>query len=377
MRILRKTTTFEAQERVSLRIKNNQEFSLSEGSLFAKRESSVVRSPGFGPGFLPWQGNVLDHSSANATETLTWLDYDRKQTELIVNTLIYLKDKGDLDVTKNDNNDRLNQIRRHADLTNPQAVKEYIDNAKKENGEPLAPASRNKLAFAYESLCKANGMKWTKPIYKVPENIPLIPTKDAVTKIIASCKTDYKTIYTLMAEIGCSPEELHSTPRKKIHTETDTIDIIGHKGHASAPYKLKPTTAEMLKAYLATHPEEYPFPIAHNISHTWIRARDRVANQYKQPEIKQIQLRNLRNYSGATFYNSLPIRDPVALMRHLRHKKLDTTQHYIQAIILDLTDDQWISLVTHSTDEECKAIEKGYQLVRAINETTALYRKRK
>jgi hypothetical protein len=36
------------------------QISLSEGSLFAKRESFVVRSPGFGPGFLPWQGNVLD-----------------------------------------------------------------------------------------------------------------------------------------------------------------------------------------------------------------------------------------------------------------------------------------------------------------------------
>ena len=38
------------------------QISLSEGSLFAKRESSVVRSPGFGPGFLPWQGNVLDQA---------------------------------------------------------------------------------------------------------------------------------------------------------------------------------------------------------------------------------------------------------------------------------------------------------------------------
>ena len=62
----------------------------------------MVRPPGFGPGFLPWQGNVLDQSSAMHTETvpLARLDYDRKQTELIVNTLIYLKDKGDLEVAR-------------------------------------------------------------------------------------------------------------------------------------------------------------------------------------------------------------------------------------------------------------------------------------
>jgi hypothetical protein len=55
-----------------------------------------VRSPGFGPGFLPWQGNVLDHSSAMHTETvpLARLDYDRTAEQLIINTLIYLKDKG-------------------------------------------------------------------------------------------------------------------------------------------------------------------------------------------------------------------------------------------------------------------------------------------
>jgi hypothetical protein len=97
----------------------------------------------------------------------------------------------------------------------------------------------------------------------------------------------------------------------------------------------------------------------------------------KQPELANIQLRNLRNYSGAQFYNSMPIRDPVALMRHFRHKKLETTMHYIRAIILDLADDNWISLITHSPEEGCKAIEKGYQLVRAINETKAIYRKRK
>jgi hypothetical protein len=180
-----------------------------------------------------------------------------------------------------------------------------------------------------------------------------------------------------MAEIGCSPEELHSTPRSKINAESGIINIIGHKKHGSAPYKLRLATAEMLRVYLATHPEEYPFPEAQNMTHTWIRARDRVASQLKEPDLKNIQLRNLRNYSGAIYYNSLPIRDPMALMRHFRHKKLSTTQHYIQAIILDLTDDQWISLVTKSTDEECKAIEKGYQLVRTINETTAIYRKRK
>ncbi len=306
------------------------------------------------------------------------LDYGRKQTELIVNTLLSLKERGDLEITRYVNNQKLKQIAKHANLTDPKAVKEYIDNAVNERTrQPLAEATKDKLATAYDNLVKANGLTWKKPVYKIPENVPLIPTREAITQIIGSCKVDCKTIFTILAEIGCSPEELHCTPRSKIHTETDTIDIIGHKKHGSGKYKLKPTTAEMLKEYLTRHEGEFPFPKAKRMTDAWLKAKKRVSEQLKRPELMQIQLRNLRNYSGATFYNSLPIRDPMALMRHFRHKKLSTTQHYIQAIVLDFSDDQWISLVTKSTEEECQAIEKGYQLIRAINETTAIYRKRK
>ena len=110
----------------------------------------------------------------------------------------------------------------------------------------------------------------------------------------------------------------------------------------------------------------------------WQKYREKAAKKLHKPELKHIELRNLRNYSGERFYKNLPIRDPIALMRHLRHKKLETTMHYIRAIVLDYEeDDQWISLITRSNEEECKAIEKGYTLVRAINETTAIFRKRK
>jgi len=305
------------------------------------------------------------------------LDYDPKQTELIVNTLLALKNNGKAENTVKSVDKNLTRLARHADLKNPEDVKTYIANAKKENGEPLSNSSKSKLVFCYDCLAKANGLTWTAPTYKWEPKTPIIPSKENVTKIISASTRRYATIFTILAETGLEGEELHGITRQDIDTERDIISVRGHKGHDSGTYKLKAATAEMLRAYLATHTEEYPFPKSHNISHTWLRAKIRIAEQYKQPEIKQIQLRNLRNYSGATFYNSLPIRDPMALMRHFRHKKLSTTQHYIQAIVLDFSDDQWISLVTHSLEEEQQAIEKGYQLVRAINETTAIYRKRK
>jgi hypothetical protein len=37
--------------------------------------------------------------------------------------------------------------------------------------------------------------------------------------------------------------------------------------------------------------------------------------------------------------------------------------------------DEWITKVAHNLEEETQLINVGYQLVRSINETTAIYKK--
>jgi hypothetical protein len=274
---------------------------------------------------------------------------------------------------------KLSRMQKETDLSNPETVRNYIANLKdRETGRPLDNSTKNKYVTAYDHFCKANGIQWQKPYYKVAENIPLIPTSQNVQAIIDNASEDYVCIFTIEAEIGCSPEELYQVTQDKIDQEKGEISITGVKGHASANYKLKPQTKELLLRYLTKHSGEHPFPRAHTQSQMWSQFKQKASEKLNRPELMRIQLRNLRNYSGERYYKSLPVRDPILVMRHLRHKKLETTMHYIRAIVLDYEeDDQWISLVTRTTDEECKAIEKGYQLVRAIDQTTAIYRKRK
>jgi len=135
----------------------------------------------------------------------------------------------------------------------------------------------------------------------------------------------------------------------------------------------------MLRTYLSKYGKgTNPFPTPDQMADAWRNARRKASKALCNQEILKIPLKNLRNYSGARLYLSLPIRDPIAVMRHLRHKKLDTTMHYIRGMVINYEDDgQWTSLITQSPEEECKAIENGYQLVRAINKTTAIYKKRK
>jgi integrase len=287
-------------------------------------------------------------------------------------TLTNARNEGKAETTIKSFEHRLKQLTKATDLKNPAEVKTVITHS------TLCESSKASFSLAYSWFAKTNGIQWEQPKFKWNETTPIIPSTDSITKIISASTKRYATIFTLMAEIGIEGEELHRLHRNKIDTERGIVSVTGTKGHDSNTYKLKPHTAEMLREYLARNPEDHPFPKPKIMGEIWRRVRKRVAENLKQPELLKIPMKNLRNYSGAMLYLSLPIRDPIAVMRHLRHKKLDTTMHYLRGITLTYDeDDQWISLITKTPEEECKAIEKGYQLVRAIDQTTAIYRKRK
>ena len=63
-------------------------------------------------------------------------------------------------------------------------------------------------------------------------------------------------------------------------------------------------------------------------------------------------------------------------MRHLRHKKIERTMHYIRAIVLPLEEDiEFEHVITHNYDEEGKAIDNGWTLVRARTNNSPIQRK--
>ena len=341
-----------------------------------------MRSPGFEPGSSAWQADVL-----------TKLDYDRpshqyfnntlktiptKANQNIINTLIMLKSNGKSENTIKSISYKLTQMAQNCNLDNPDEVKLYIANATHHRTKkPLDNATKHKFTVAYDHYCKMTGIQWTKPIYRVVETTPLIPSTENVDAIINHASKKYITIFSIMKETGIAPKELSDITQKDIDTEKGIIRIKGVKGHDSGSYKLKPNTAEMLRTYIHKHPQENPFPNPHAMSQIWVDTRRRAIKKLCKPELEKIELRNLRNYSAATYYKSLPIRDPIAVMRHLRHKKLESTMHYIRAIVLDYEeDDQWISRTSTTLEEDAKLIENGFQYV-TERDGTKLFRKRK
>ena len=296
---------------------------------------------------------------------------------MIANTLIKLQINAKAKSTIKATQYNLNGLARHVNLLEPEEVKKYISEAKTKTGNPVTAETKNKLLFCYANFCKYNGIKWSKPYYKVPEKAPLIPTTQDVQAIINNSSEKYVVIFSIEAEIGASPEELHQVTRDKINLEKREITITGIKGHGSKTYTLKTQTAKLLEAYLNKHKQNQPFPIAHTQSQMFLQFKQRAYAKLHRQEILAVQLRNLRNYAGERYYKSLPIRDAFAVQAFFRHKKISTTQHYLLAMKVEYEEDgQWISLITKSMEEEAKAVEEGWQFV-TRNGDKALYRKRK
>jgi integrase len=272
----------------------------------------------------------------------------------------------------------LRHLARHANLLDPEDVKHYVSIADtNKNKTPVAADTKNRWLYAYDKFCQYNNIQWKKPYYKAEEKTPLIPTRDNVNAIINNSSKRYITIFTLLSEVGMSPAELSNVTQSDIDKEQGIIRIRGTKGHASASYKLKPQPAIMLRAYLAENKEEHPFPHPKAISQVWIDTRHRTAKKLNKPELEQIQCRNLRNYSGAQYYLNMPVRDPIAVMRHLRHKKLETTMHYLRAIILD-EDPQYASAIATNVKEAQDLVNNGYEYVTGeYNDGGKIFRKRK
>jgi integrase len=285
-----------------------------------------------------------------------------------------LRNDGVTQTTLKQINYKLREIARNTIINDPKEVKGYIATAKNQiTGEPLSEESRNKIAYAYDKYCQIQNIAWKKPFYKVEEKTPLIPSTENINTILNNATKRYTVIFQLLIELGAEGHELEKVTQADIDAEQGIIRLRGCKGHASGTYKLKTQTAEMLRVYLHKNPQEHPFPTSKIMGDVWRQTRRRAVTKLCKPELDKIPLKSLRNYSGAQFYYKLP--DPIAVMRHLRHKKLETTMHYLRGITLGEEEDYTVKTATN-IKEATDLLEHGFTYIQDID-GIKLYRKRK
>ena len=256
-------------------------------------------------------------------------------------------------------------LNRETDLMNPEAVKMCIATIKKrdtrnrETAELLCNQSKQKHLNNYAYFAKTNGIQWEKPKLKWDTKIPITPSREQAETIISSAPTlKSATIFRVLLETGYEGQELHNTTRKDIDIEQGIITVAGTKGHSGRSFKLKASTAEMLRIYMQKHQREHPFPTPQLMGDAWRSARERASRKLSRPDLNNIPLKGLRNLSGILLYQKFP--DPWRIMLHMGHKRLDTTQHYLSVMTIQNTETEWICKTATTTQERIQLIEQGF-----------------
>ena len=289
----------------------------------------------------------------------------------ILNILIQMKNEAKADDTITLVSKSLKHLSKHADLDNPEQIKQFI--AQKQS----STAYKQKLCYAYNKYCEHYEIQWKQPIYK-PEAKPIrLPTTEQLDTLINNAHTKtVKIKLTLSKETGLRPVELCRLKVKDIDLTQKLIYPITAKRGNPRTLKINNHLTRQLKRYIITrklNPTDQLFKgDSKNYGKCYRRYRRALSIKLGKPELNTVKLYDFRHYFATKLYAKT--KDILLVKQQLGHKKLDTTMIYTQLITFN-EDEEYTSKISRSIKEDKRLIEKGYEYV-TERDGNKLFRKR-
>ena len=289
----------------------------------------------------------------------------------ILNVLIKMKNEGKADHSINSVNKALIYLSKHADLDEPEQVKQYIANKQASNGH------KNNLCIAYNRFCKHYQIQWQIPQYKPQSKIIRIPTKEQIEILTASAGRTLSIKLTISKETGLRPIELCNLKVKDIDLEQKIVYPATAKHGSARALKISNNLQMTLKRYVNTsnlNPNDKLFKgTAEYYGDQYRIHRNKLAKKLNKPELRTIRLYDFRHYYATRLYAKT--RDILLVKQQMGHKRIETTLIYTQ--LLNLNDDEWTCKATTNTEQAQQLIENGFEYVTTTPDELMLFRKRK
>jgi integrase len=273
----------------------------------------------------------------------------------------------------------LRQLARNTDFNNPEAIKTYVANKQVGNSMKENLIEAYDLYIHYKcNVPRRQKTQWNKPFYQRYDKLPKIPQEQKIDLIIAKCEIRMKLFLSMSKDMGTRPVELTWLKLQDINLQNGIVNITGAKHTVGRIGKLKPQTLEMLKAYATRknlNQDARIFPTKPEyICRLYNKIRNRLANELKDPTIKQIRLYDFRHWKATMEYHKT--KDLLHVKALLGHKDLRTTLRYTQ-LIETLANDEYHCKATTNTAEATNLIENGFEYVATTPDALMLFRKRK
>jgi len=265
----------------------------------------------------------------------------------------------------------LTHLSKHADLDNPDTVKQFIAN--KQN---VTEGYKKNLCLAYKKYTDYFKIKWQMPIYKPQPKIIRIPTEAQIEMLVANARPIMATKLTMSKETGLRPIELCNLKVRDLDLEQRLVYPTTAKHGAPRKLKISTNLKELLKAHidkLNLTPSDKLFKgDAENYGKYYRQTRNNLAEKLCKPELRTIRLYDFRHYFATMLYART--RDILFVKQQMGHKKIETTLIYTQ--LLNLNDDEWTCKTATTAKEDKELIEAGFEYV-TERDGMKHYRKRK
>ncbi len=259
-----------------------------------------------------------------------------------------------------------------ADILNPESVKDTI--AK----QSWKDSTKRETVRDFSALYHFLKIEWEKPKYRPQERIPFIPTEEELDTLISASSRLHAPLLQFLKESGARIGEASQVEWEEVDLERKIVAI--NKPEKGSRARLCPIS-EKLRTMLGQllRPNNLVFRLKkESLRKIFEAMRKRTAKKLGNPRLAKITFHTFRHWKGTTEYHKT--KDIMHVASILGHKDIHSTQKYIvteNALYSNTFDDEWTHKVCYSIEEEGKLINAGFELVRAVNETTTIYRKRK
>ena len=281
-----------------------------------------------------------------------------------------MKNNGKSDYSIKSTDKMLSYLSDHADLDNPEQVKQFIAQHQVSNGY------KKNLCLAYDQFCRHYNIEWEKPKYRQDAKPIRIPTKEKLEKLIANAGRTLSIKLQISMETGLRPIELCNLKVKDIDLQQRTVYPTTAKYGAQRTLRISHNLAERIEEYITRNklqPDSKLFwGTASDYGKYYRMLRNRLSEKLKEPSMKTIRLYAFRHYFATNLYDKT--KDILLVKQQMGHKKLDTTLIYTQ--LLNLNEDEWTCKGAITVEQATQLIENGFQYVTEMD-GVKLFRKRK
>lgn len=284
----------------------------------------------------------------------------------IVNTILWMKKNAYQESTIKKTAKILRHLQRHCNTADPEEVKLFIASKQCSN------ARKQNLVEAYDKHIKSENLQWKAPFYIRYDKKRKAPREELVNFLIDHARLEMKVKLAISKDLGTRPIELTWLKIEDIDLTTGIVSLTGAKHTIGREGKLRPKTIDLLKIFITTkklNPNSLIYNgSSDNLSANYRHYRNRIADKYAMPELKQICLYDFRRFKASDVYHRT--KSVLRVKEILGHKDstLRSTLKYIS--LFDEDTSTWEPIVCETEEEIKQCIRDDCILVCQANGKT-------